>query len=86
MQLVKTLTMVVLLAGSVQASIAAEAALPLPAAVPLEASITGAKDAQSSGKLHPFALACGLLAFAMAAQQAFFSGKPVLQRVKVSKD
>lgn len=86
MQLLKTLILAVLLTGSVKASIAAETALPLPTAVPLEASITGASDAQSGGAMRPFAFACGLLAFAMAAQQAFFPVRPAMQRVRAAKD
>ena len=86
MQLAKILVLTIALSGALKASIAVETALPLPTALPLEAAISGASDSPSGSALHPFAMACGLLAFAAAAQQAFFHGKPVLQRVKVAKD
>jgi hypothetical protein len=55
--------------------VAMETTLPLPTAPPLEASISRADSVQSDGGMRTFALACGLLAFAAAAQQACFPGK-----------
>ncbi len=85
MQFAKILVLAGLLTTGVKAGLAAETALPLPTTVPLGASITGAKDAQPDSALHGLALACGLLAFAAAAQQAFFSGRPAMQRIKAAK-
>ena len=82
----KILALVILLTGTVMGSIAVETALPLPTAMPLEASIPGTNDGQTNDAMRTFAMACGLLAFAVAAQQAFFPRKPVMERVRVSKD
>lgn len=86
MQFAKTLALTLLLTVSGRAGLALETAIPLPTSVPLEASIAGTNDGQSDGAMRKFALACGLLAFAAAAQQAFFSRNPVAQRVRLRRD
>ena len=86
MELAKILTLAVLLTVGAKASFAVETSLPLPTSVPLEASITGTNDSQSDQAIHTFAMACGLLAFAAAAQQAFFRGRPAMERVRIAKD
>jgi hypothetical protein len=74
-----------LLWGRAQASIAVETALPLPTAVPMEASIAGTNEVQADRALHAFAMACGVLAFAAAGQQALFPRKSALQRIKAAR-
>jgi len=86
MQIAKTLLLAGLLAGGVSAGMAADGAVPLPTAVPIEASITRKRDSSTGDAIHKFAMACGLLAFAAAAQQALSSRRPSLQRVKAGKD
>jgi hypothetical protein len=71
---------------------AGNAAVPVKAGVtvsapsPIEASISGPGDAQSDGALRTFAMACGILAFAAAAQQAFFRGRLAGVRLKPGQE
>ncbi|HEY2573751.1 MAG TPA: hypothetical protein VGH65_06770 [Verrucomicrobiaceae bacterium] len=63
---------------------AASAKVPTPA--PIAASIAGPGDSQSEGALRAFAMACGILAFAAAAQQALSRGRLAGIRVKPARD
>ena len=83
MQFGKTLALVILLAGSAQANIAAETALPLPVAMPGEVSMTSLSGTKPDGPMRSIALACGILCLAGAAQQAFASRRPRAARVRV---
>lgn len=86
MQFIKILALSLLLTSGIKASAAVETALPLPTVVPLETSIMSSNDGQTNGAMRKFALACGLLAFTAAAQQALFPRKPVLARVNSTRD
>ncbi len=85
MQLTKMLLLAVFLTGAVKAGGVGDRAAQRPTAVTLSASITGANRAESNDAMHRFAMACGLLAFAAAGQQAFASRSRATQRVRAGK-
>lgn len=82
MYIAKTLVLagLLLLGGGVRVGFAVDGPEPL------EASIAPAKESHAGDAVHLFAMACGLLAFAAAAQQALASRRPAVQRVKTDKD
>ncbi|MCE9518358.1 MAG: hypothetical protein K8R87_02135 [Verrucomicrobia bacterium] len=71
-----------LLTSGVKASVAVETSLPLPAALPMEASIAVNNNGRADDTLHKIALTCGLLALAIAGQQALFPRKSAPARIK----
>lgn len=86
MHYVKLLMLSFIMAGSVHASAAIETALPLPTAMPLKASINVTNDGHTNNVMNKIALACGLLAFAAAAQQAVFTRKRAEARARTVND
>lgn len=86
MRFVKLLVLGFIIAGGINANAAIETSLPLPTSMPFKASINVTNAGHSNRVMPKIALACGLLALAVAAQQAAFPRKRVMARAKTVND
>lgn len=86
MQLAKTLALVVLLTSPIYSATVASTARPVSQTVAVKTSLSTGGDAGTDRAMRSFAFACGLLAFALAAQQAFFPRRPRIDRTKPAAD